>query len=68
MGDAEPGAEGGAMGGFGRGFGAGLVVDGIEEPAFADASLANSPFDWANFPEIPPVLAIRFRPATEEGR
>ena len=42
-------------------FAAGLVLDGLEEPAFTDESLANSPFDWANFPEIPPVLAVRFR-------
>lgn len=42
-------------------FAAGLVLDGLEEPAFADESSANSPFDWANFPEIPPVLAVRFR-------
>ncbi len=42
---------------FASAFAAGLVLDGLEEPAFTDESLANSPFDWANFPEIPPVLA-----------
>lgn len=46
-------------------FTAGLVLDGLEEPAFADDSTANSPFDWANFGEIPPVLALRFRIAED---
>lgn len=42
-------------------FAAELAIDGLEEPAFTDESLARTPFDWANFPEIPPVLAVRFR-------
>ena len=42
-------------------FAAGLVLDGLEEPAFPDASQAKRAFDWDNFPEIPPVLAVRFR-------
>jgi len=42
-------------------FAAGFVLDGLEEPAFPDVTEANSPFDWDNFPEIPPVLAVRFR-------
>jgi hypothetical protein len=46
---------------FASAFSAGLVLDGLEEPAFSDESLANSPFDWAHFPEIPPVLAVRMR-------
>jgi hypothetical protein len=47
------------------------VLDGLEEPAFANDSTANSPFDWANFPEIPPVLAVRMRafaPSTPDAR
>src|SRR5215204_528449 len=48
-------------------FAAGLVLDGLEEPAFTDESLSNSPFEWANFPEIPPVLAVRFRHGATAG-
>jgi hypothetical protein len=44
-------------------FAAGLVLDALEEPAFPPGSAeAGRPFDWANFPEIPPVLAGRLRP------
>lgn len=49
-------------------FAAGLVLDGLEEPAFPDASQAKRAFDWDNFPEIPPVLAVRFRMGEWSGR
>lgn len=42
-------------------FAAGLVLDGLEEPAFPEAPPTGRPFDWASYPEIPPVLALRFR-------
>jgi hypothetical protein len=38
------------------------VVDALEEPRFAPGSAeAARPFSWANFPEIPPVMAARLR-------
>ena len=46
-------------------FAAGLVLDGLEEPAFPPA--AEEPRrapSWANYPHIPPVLVARFRPET----
>jgi SAM-dependent methyltransferase len=43
-------------------FAAGLVLDAVEEPGFTPGSAEVSrPFSWANFPEIPPVLAGRLR-------
>lgn len=42
-------------------FRAGLVMDGIEEPAWPADIESNSPFSWSNFKEIPPVLAVRLR-------
>ena len=49
---------------LGEGFGAGLMVDGLEEPAFphsADRSRAGS-LSWQNYTEIPPALVARLRP------
>ncbi|GCE24199.1 class I SAM-dependent methyltransferase [Dictyobacter kobayashii] len=49
---------------FGACFKAGLVMDGIEEPAFNhpyDGSHRPRSFGWANYSEIPPVLAVRLR-------
>lgn len=43
-------------------FAAGFVLDGLEEPTFADASTAQHWFSWANFREFPPVLVARLRP------
>jgi hypothetical protein len=44
-------------------FAAGLVLDALEEPAFAAGSAdADHPFSWVNFHEIPPVMAARLRP------
>jgi ubiquinone/menaquinone biosynthesis C-methylase UbiE len=49
---------------LGEGFAAGLVVDGIEEPAFpADQFDPAKMLGWLGVPQIPPVLAVRFRKA-----
>jgi SAM-dependent methyltransferase len=40
---------------------AGLVLDGLEEPAFP-ADVAPDALRWEGFPEIPPVLVCRLRP------
>ncbi|MBA2391517.1 MAG: class I SAM-dependent methyltransferase [Ktedonobacteraceae bacterium] len=45
-------------------FRAGLVVDGMEEPAFNspdDGSKTGRLLSWINYKEIPPVLAVRLR-------
>ena len=45
-------------------FQAGLVLDGLEEPAFNsphDGSQPRSLLSWANYREIPPVLVARLR-------
>lgn len=44
-------------------FDAGLVVDGMEEPVFTARDGERRPFDWRNYQEIPPVLAVRARKA-----
>ncbi len=47
-------------------FRAGLVLDGLEEPAFNhpdDGSQVNRLLSWANYREIPPVLVARLRVA-----
>jgi 2-polyprenyl-3-methyl-5-hydroxy-6-metoxy-1,4-benzoquinol methylase len=43
----------------------GLVLDGLEECAFPQSGGADArrSFDWENYPEIPPVLVARLRPA-----
>ena len=41
----------------------GLVLDGLEETAFTDPSNARGPLSWDHYPEIPPVLVVRLRPA-----
>lgn len=41
-------------------FSSGMVLDGLEEPAFANASTNFEP-RWDNYGEIPPVLAARLR-------
>lgn len=45
-------------------FAAGLVLDGLEEPAFASPAPAQASF-WSHkrMHEIPPVLVVRLRPA-----
>jgi 2-polyprenyl-3-methyl-5-hydroxy-6-metoxy-1,4-benzoquinol methylase len=45
-------------------FRAGLVIDGLEEPAFNhphDGSQIQGVFGWANYREIPPALVVRLR-------
>ncbi len=42
-------------------FNAGLVMDGIEEPAFVASPDPIRALGWARFPSIPPVLAVRMR-------
>lgn len=46
---------------FAAGFAAGLVIDGLEEPAFPpDHPAGRNPLGWSGkFSEIPPVLAVR---------
>ncbi|MDP9364114.1 MAG: class I SAM-dependent methyltransferase [Chloroflexota bacterium] len=45
---------------FGVCFAAGLVLDGLEEPAFAPAR-GGGGVSWLDYTEIPPVLAARWR-------
>lgn len=47
-------------------FCAGLVMDGIEEPAFGEESQPERPFSWLNFKEIPPVLVVRMRSVSQQ--
>lgn len=42
-------------------FSAGLVLDGLEEPAFPPGAEPGRRFGWQAYPEIPPVLAARLR-------
>ena len=42
-------------------FSAGFVLDGLEEPVFNQPTEGTSPFGWANYKEIPPVLVARMR-------
>ena len=49
---------------FGACFRAGLVLDGLEEPAFNhphDGSTPSRMLSWSNYREIPPVLVARLR-------
>lgn len=47
---------------FGSAFAAGLVLDGMEEPAFPpDHPKKPNPLSFANFNDIPPVLVARLR-------
>lgn len=51
---------------LGEAFAAGLVLDGIEEPAYGvEAANPARPLIWDNFPQIPPVLAARLRVGRE---
>jgi 2-polyprenyl-3-methyl-5-hydroxy-6-metoxy-1,4-benzoquinol methylase len=44
-------------------FEAGLVVDGLEEPAYPPgADAAARSLSWRNYPDIPPALVVRLRP------
>lgn len=46
-------------------FGAGFVLDGLEEPAFGGETEGGRPLSWANYRDIPPVLAARMRLARQ---
>jgi SAM-dependent methyltransferase len=46
-------------------FGAGFVLDGLEEPAFAEPIQSDLVLHWGQYPDIPPVLACRLRPREE---
>jgi SAM-dependent methyltransferase len=48
---------------LGAAFEAGLVMDGIEEPAFPSDPEPRRPgsTDWQNYAEIPPVFVVRLR-------
>jgi 2-polyprenyl-3-methyl-5-hydroxy-6-metoxy-1,4-benzoquinol methylase len=43
-------------------FEAGLVLDGLEEPAFDTPMPSERPLSWGRFSEIPPVMVVRLRP------
>jgi SAM-dependent methyltransferase len=46
---------------LGEAFAAGLVMDGIEEPAFVPEEKDEGRLKWYNFAQIPPVLTARLR-------
>lgn len=49
---------------LGEAFKAGLVLDGLEELAFSSKGVdPERPLSWYSYPQIPPVLAGRFRVA-----
>jgi hypothetical protein len=39
----------------------GMVITGLEETAFTNASAARGPLSWDHFHEIPPVLVVRLK-------
>lgn len=47
---------------LGRCFAAGLVLDGLEEPAFPSGLESPRPLSWLSMPGIPPVIGLRLRP------
>jgi len=47
---------------LGAAFRAGLVLDGLEEPAFPPGFTSQRPLSWVHFYDIPPVLVARLRP------
>jgi SAM-dependent methyltransferase len=52
---------------FAAGFAAGLVLDGLEEPAFPPAAGGDRLLSWTRYTHIPPVLVARMRlPGAEE--
>ncbi|MGH7129961.1 MAG: class I SAM-dependent methyltransferase, partial [Planctomycetaceae bacterium] len=46
---------------LGAAFAAGLVMDGIDEPAFPPDTPDSRPLGWHRYTNIPPVLAVRMR-------
>lgn len=53
---------------LGSAFRAGFALDRLEEPAFPPQEPERRSFSWRNYPQIPPVLVARLRPAVERGR
>jgi SAM-dependent methyltransferase len=47
---------------FSECFRGGFVMDGIEEPAFAEGTESKRALGWGNYPQIPPVLVVRMKP------
>lgn len=43
-------------------FSAGFILDGFEEPNFPTVNANHASLRWDDMPEIPPILAMRFRP------
>ena len=50
---------------FRCGFEAGFAVDGIEEPGLPAVERPRAQARWSEMPEIPPILVVRMRRATE---
>jgi 2-polyprenyl-3-methyl-5-hydroxy-6-metoxy-1,4-benzoquinol methylase len=50
---------------LGDAFAAGLVMDGLEEPAFDATHREPRKLSWGNLHEIPPVMAVRLRVASD---
>lgn len=49
-------------------FAAGLVIDGVEEPAFGpEHSVPDRPLSWLNYTDVPPVLVVRARSGERAG-
>lgn len=48
-------------------FRAGMVIDGLEEPAFEEGGEPARRMSWVMFTEIPPVLVARVRPGRVKG-
>jgi 2-polyprenyl-3-methyl-5-hydroxy-6-metoxy-1,4-benzoquinol methylase len=54
---------------FQSGFDAGFVVNGIEEPGFADPKTFKRGVSWHDMPEIPPIMVVRMKlVSTATGR
>jgi SAM-dependent methyltransferase len=49
-------------------FGAGFVLDGLEEPAFAEPIQSQLALNWGHYPDIPPILACRLRPLAQQTK
>jgi SAM-dependent methyltransferase len=50
---------------FQHGFDAGFVVDGFEEPGFKPAAAPKAGVKWNDMPDIPPILVVRMRHASD---
>ncbi len=52
---------------LGAAFAAGLVLDGLEEPAFPPPAAPSGQVGWSTLWQIPPVLVLRLRPGPAGG-